>query len=360
MHGYALSRRGALKVFSKMSDPWVAAQGAVDVGMPSLISRKAINSYVRHDRSFSRHISSSCAFLRPRSSFSVEPSIIIQTKDVPSDLQLGIGSEWRGVLADSTMERIWRDDGLEVPAPVFDAAHLDPAVMYRGRLHKPEEPPLARLRRPVLASESSPDVQGPGSSEGAGPASGGARAPAAKGAPPSVEEDVRRASEDRKTNPFLGAGPLLPGQSEQEGTRRQQQQEAAAKANAQDGGAQAQRQAAAEAAAAREKEKARPKIGTGGKLQKEGSKKAGDAANDKARGGGGGGRGAGGGGAGANAAGGGPAAGAVPGAPGPGGGGGGAQDGAKKAEWRMHVGHGEGPKADVARRMDRVVRRRWR
>jgi GR25 family glycosyltransferase involved in LPS biosynthesis len=106
LHGYSLSRTGVRHLLRLLSDPWVAYQAAIDTIIPTYIGRDAI------------------------AAFSVEPPLIIQSKDTPSDIQQGVGSPWRGVLADSTMERIWRDEGLEIPDLDADAS-LDPATRSR-------------------------------------------------------------------------------------------------------------------------------------------------------------------------------------------------------------------------------------
>jgi hypothetical protein len=96
-----------------LSDPWVAYQAAVDTVIPTYIGRDAV------------------------AAFSIEPPLIIQSKDTPSDIQQGVGSAWRGVLADSTMERIWRDEGLTIPESDDEEALLDPARRMRKSPPKP-------------------------------------------------------------------------------------------------------------------------------------------------------------------------------------------------------------------------------
>ncbi|GAA5968542.1 hypothetical protein JCM8115_004210 [Rhodotorula mucilaginosa] len=93
LHGYALTARGAHRLLSHMLDPWSAFSTAVDLVIPSLLH---IQSRVRS---------------RLLESFSVVPPLIVQRKDGPSDLQRGNGSKWRGLLRDSTVERIRRDRG---------------------------------------------------------------------------------------------------------------------------------------------------------------------------------------------------------------------------------------------------------
>ncbi|SDA02940.1 BZ3500_MvSof-1268-A1-R1_Chr11-1g03228 [Microbotryum saponariae] len=107
LHGYALSRQGVKRVLSLLNNPWTAYQTAVDTAVPSFI------------------------FFRLLTSFSVEPPIITQRKDGPSDIQEGVGSVWKGLLMDSTVERIARSKGEEWPEEVYDEDNLDPATVYR-------------------------------------------------------------------------------------------------------------------------------------------------------------------------------------------------------------------------------------
>ncbi|GAA6010964.1 hypothetical protein JCM10207_004016 [Rhodosporidiobolus poonsookiae] len=115
LHAYALSYKGASRALSLLNNPWTAYQTAVDTAVPSFISFRLLKS------------------------FSVEPPLIIQRKDGPSDIQDGIGSKWRGLLMDSTVERIRRAKGEEVWEDVFDPNALDPATTWRygtsGRCH---------------------------------------------------------------------------------------------------------------------------------------------------------------------------------------------------------------------------------
>lgn len=134
LHAYALSRTGYARFLSALADPWIAYQGAVDTAVAALVGRSALYS------------------------FSIEPSLIVQTKDVTSDIQTGIGSEWRGVLADSTLERILRDEGQEISEPVFDIDHLDPAVMYRPRPKSWTAALPTRGAAPPLAIPSPPPL----------------------------------------------------------------------------------------------------------------------------------------------------------------------------------------------------------
>lgn len=104
LHGYALSKAGAKKLLSYLSNPWVAYQTPVDTVLPFLIQHKLIQSY------------------------SVEPPLIIQNKASVSDIQSGAGSAWRGVLMDSTLERLMMDEGTPIPSINFLD---DPARQFR-------------------------------------------------------------------------------------------------------------------------------------------------------------------------------------------------------------------------------------
>lgn len=117
LHAYAISRIGASTLHARLSDPWLAYQGPIDVAVASLVTRDALRA------------------------FSIHPSLIIQSKSLSSDVLPaagkgrgkeagGSGNEWGGWLMDSTEERVLRDSGEMVPEPVFDP--LDPAVNYRG------------------------------------------------------------------------------------------------------------------------------------------------------------------------------------------------------------------------------------
>lgn len=92
-HAYALSAEGAAHLRRVLSDPWTAYQTAIDTAYAALIMRGGLNS------------------------FSVEPPLIVQAKTLASDVHPGLGSKWRGRLADSTLERILRDEGLDVLEP---------------------------------------------------------------------------------------------------------------------------------------------------------------------------------------------------------------------------------------------------
>jgi len=103
LHGYALSSKGYENLLRILRDPWTAYQTPIDTAVPTLTRIEAINAY------------------------SVDPGIIIQSKDTPSDIQPGKGSKWRGMLADSTMDRIWRDEGHEIPEMTWKELNSDPS-----------------------------------------------------------------------------------------------------------------------------------------------------------------------------------------------------------------------------------------
>ncbi|GAA5946829.1 hypothetical protein JCM3765_002034 [Sporobolomyces pararoseus] len=87
LHAYALSSAGVEKIYSHLSSPWIAYQSAIDLALPTLIHFNLINS------------------------FTVTPPLVVQRKDGKSDLRKGKGSKWRGLLRDSTWERVMKDQG---------------------------------------------------------------------------------------------------------------------------------------------------------------------------------------------------------------------------------------------------------
>lgn len=107
LHGYALSSAGATHLLSLLSDPWTAYQTPIDTMIPSLIRAGKLRA------------------------FSLEPAVIIQSKELSSDIQTGVGSPWRGVLADSTWDRILRDEGVDVPQLKWEDVKDDPALKAR-------------------------------------------------------------------------------------------------------------------------------------------------------------------------------------------------------------------------------------
>lgn len=122
LHGYALTARGAHRLLSHMLDPWSAFSTAIDLVIPSLL----------HIQSQSHHVPPLLL-----ESFSVVPPLIVQRKDGPSDLQRGNGSKWRGLLRDSTVERIrrdrgeWNDDWEDRHPDDLDEKLVDPALKLR-------------------------------------------------------------------------------------------------------------------------------------------------------------------------------------------------------------------------------------
>ncbi|ORY77595.1 hypothetical protein BCR35DRAFT_280062 [Leucosporidium creatinivorum] len=119
LHGWALSTLGARRLQAHLQNPWHAFSTAVDLVLPSLL--------YHHE-------------LPPYSTFSIQPPLIIQRKDGPSDLQKGSGSKWRGVLGDSTVERLKRDEGVwkgeeEVGEVWHEEGGVDPATAFREERH---------------------------------------------------------------------------------------------------------------------------------------------------------------------------------------------------------------------------------
>lgn len=109
LHGWVVTAAGAQRIFDALLDPWSAFSTAVDLTLPTLILEKQVTA------------------------FSVQPPLIIQRKDGPSDLQKGKGSKWRGVLRDSTVERIARDEGRWLGDEEWDPnpKTWDPAIRFR-------------------------------------------------------------------------------------------------------------------------------------------------------------------------------------------------------------------------------------
>lgn len=111
LHGWAVSSNGAQRLLDALLDPWRAFSTAVDLTIPTLIHFDQVRA------------------------FSIQPPLVIQRKDGPSDLQKGNGSKWRGLLRDSTVERIARDEGTwgqdEVWEP--DPRLWDPATRFREK-----------------------------------------------------------------------------------------------------------------------------------------------------------------------------------------------------------------------------------
>lgn len=104
LHGYAVSARGSQKLLELFDDPWLAFQTPIDTCIPTFI-KLGLKSY------------------------SIEPPIINQSKILKSDIQVGKGSKWKGFLADSVMERIYKSEGKD-PNLFLDQdplGKLDPA-----------------------------------------------------------------------------------------------------------------------------------------------------------------------------------------------------------------------------------------
>lgn len=127
-----------------MLDPWSAYSTAVDLVVPSLLHiQSALDALAKREQKATLSssgledpsASAAAAARRPRliNSFSVVPPLVVQRKDGPSDLQSGTGSRWRGLLRDSTVERIKRDEGSWTAdwEDRYDEATPDPATVVR-------------------------------------------------------------------------------------------------------------------------------------------------------------------------------------------------------------------------------------
>ncbi|KAF8599258.1 hypothetical protein BDV93DRAFT_546984 [Ceratobasidium sp. AG-I] len=80
-HAYALSYRGARRVAELLREPLMAYSRPLDAAYLELIQSNQLNAY------------------------SVYPSVIVQTKDSPSDIFPGNGSRWKDVLWNSALAR---------------------------------------------------------------------------------------------------------------------------------------------------------------------------------------------------------------------------------------------------------------
>ncbi|GAA6003057.1 uncharacterized protein JCM10292_000316 [Rhodotorula paludigena] len=123
LHGYAVTSRGARRLLAHLLSPWSAFSSAVDLVIPTLL-------HVQDE------LPAALARAHPHplaSSFSIVPPLVVQRKDGPSDLQTGTGSPWRGVLRDSTVERIKRDDGSWTDDwdDKYVPGRIDPATQIR-------------------------------------------------------------------------------------------------------------------------------------------------------------------------------------------------------------------------------------
>lgn len=63
--------------------------------------------------------------------YSIQPALVIQSKASASDLQAANGSRWRGLLADSTLERIQIHEGTLELDKVVEHDENDLAGLFR-------------------------------------------------------------------------------------------------------------------------------------------------------------------------------------------------------------------------------------
>lgn len=119
LHGYALSQKGARHLLSLALDPWRAYQTPIDTLVPFHARISPVNPAV--ELKAKSHIYA----------YSLEPPLIIQSKELSSDIQDGVGSTWRGLLADSTWNRVLRDEGKQVKQLTWEDIKMDPAIKPR-------------------------------------------------------------------------------------------------------------------------------------------------------------------------------------------------------------------------------------
>jgi len=86
--------------------------------------------------------------------FSMEPTVIIQSKELSSDIQTGLGSNWRGLLSDSTWDRILRDEGHDVKQLTYEETKYDPAIKARPWGDWGKTKPAAAAKHPDETAET--------------------------------------------------------------------------------------------------------------------------------------------------------------------------------------------------------------
>lgn len=146
LHGYAVSQKGAQHLLELFSDPWRTYQTPVDTFMPFLTrydpppppGQKPKNLKAIEKLDPPMYIQA----------FSMEPAVIIQSKELSSDIQTGLGSNWRGLLADSTWDRILRDEGHDVKQLTYDETKYDPAIKARPWGDWGKQKPAAAAKHP--------------------------------------------------------------------------------------------------------------------------------------------------------------------------------------------------------------------
>jgi hypothetical protein len=140
-HAYALSSIGASHLLSLLNNPWTAFQTPIDTHLRNIISSStpATSSLTSFDKPIWGQLTDEQRNQeRPFNSFSIEPPWIIQNKKSKSDIGEGSGSPWRGVLMDSTLERIERaKTGQMRSKQIYDEElreqQRDPAIRFRYR-----------------------------------------------------------------------------------------------------------------------------------------------------------------------------------------------------------------------------------
>lgn len=103
-HGYALSQKGARRLLEVVASPWTSYTVGVDTAMARAHKDGKINAFL------------------------VDPPLIIQTKESKSTVQNGGAEDWRGLLMDSTLDRVRKDKGLPVKQLTWENTKNDPNV----------------------------------------------------------------------------------------------------------------------------------------------------------------------------------------------------------------------------------------
>lgn len=81
-HAYVLSHNGARRLLLHLSYPLFAYSRALDVAIAWLVQNKRLKA------------------------FSVVPSIVVQRKLLPSDLEQGVGSKWKDTLRQGVLDSL--------------------------------------------------------------------------------------------------------------------------------------------------------------------------------------------------------------------------------------------------------------
>lgn len=103
-HAYALSAAGATRLLDLMNSPWSAYQSAIDLMLARLVREKKVSAFV------------------------VEPPLVVQSKKFGGSIQPGKGNAWKGLLMDSTLDRIARSEGSVLTPLTWAETRNDPCI----------------------------------------------------------------------------------------------------------------------------------------------------------------------------------------------------------------------------------------